>query len=116
MEGYSVNLKKITCFQQYIPSSSVVDNRQPVEVTNENIRELEINGYHGSLREGEILRYLVKSAVKLHLLVISPLVKEYEGFNDWAYHDYSGYKLSSKKFKELRSIVPKTVVVKYRNE
>lgn len=85
------------------------------EVSHGNLRELEINGYHGTLQQMELLKFLVNSAAKLDLLMISPLAKEYQGSNDWFYRDIFGNKLSFEKIGELRSIVPKTVRVKYCN-
>ncbi|KAK1380455.1 F-box domain-containing protein [Heracleum sosnowskyi] len=97
-----------------IRQSEMNDGHLP-EVTHANLRELEINGYHGSLQQVELLKFLVNSAVKLDLLMISPLAKEYQGSDDWFYREIAGNTLSLEKIEELRSIVPRTVQVIYYN-
>ncbi|KAL1807498.1 hypothetical protein ACET3Z_024488 [Daucus carota] len=102
---------------QFISSftrQSEVHDRQLPEVTHMNLREIEINGYQGNYHEKELLKYLVNSAVKLDLLVISPQVKVYKGLNDWWYEDlnFPGDKLSLEKIEELHSMVPKAIRVR----
>ncbi|XP_017218337.1 uncharacterized protein LOC108195853 [Daucus carota subsp. sativus] len=85
------------------------------EVTHVNLTKLEINGYQGEEHEKVLLKYLVDSAVKLDLLVISPRMKLYSGLNDWRYinSNTSDNRVSLEQLQELHSIVPKAVRVKY---
>ncbi|KAL6535910.1 hypothetical protein OROHE_012754 [Orobanche hederae] len=110
-------LNKLELNQLFISNSisQPEGNSHLPEVTHGNLRELEINGYQGSLQQVELLKFLVNSAVKLDLIMISPLAKEYRGSNDWFYRDISGKKLSLEKVEELQSLVPKTVRVDYCN-
>lgn len=90
-----------------------MNDRELPEVTHINLREIEISGYQGNHHEKELLKYLVNSAIKLDLLVISPQVKVYKGLNDWCYEElnFAGDKLSLEKIEELHSLVPKAIRV-----
>lgn len=102
----------------FIPSSpkqlSDTSDTQLPKFIHENLRELEMNGYHGNRRQLQLVKYLVDNAVNLDLLVISALKKVYKGSNNWhrAESTRPGTdtilpELSSRKIKELRSIVAK---------
>lgn len=112
----SAPLLKNLQLNQFISSftrQSDVNDRELPEVTHINLREIEISGYQGNHHEKELLKYLVNSAIKLDLLVISPQVKVYKGLNDWCYEElnFAGDKLSLEKIEELHSLVPKAIRV-----
>lgn len=105
-------------FQQFhsrLSRRSEPDDILLPEVTHVNLTKLEINGYQGEEHEKVLLKYLVDSAVKLDLLVISPRMKLYSGLNDWRYinSNTSDNRVSLEQLQELHSIVPKAVRVKY---